>query len=123
MAAAVAWPAIYPYLPPDTDSDIAATLYALYTIHCTTVLECMRYLHTKKLFLSFSALNTILTAPVKTLYSSESVVPWIHKCDTLVYNKMAKMLTRVYLQLVPPMVLQRLKEVAENNKASCRLIA
>lgn len=114
MSTPVALPSIYPYLPPDTDSDIADTLYALYTIHCTTVLECMRYLHTKKLFLSFSALNTILTAPVKTLYLSESVVPWVHKCDTLVYNKMAKMLTRVYLQLVPPMVLQRLKEVAEN---------
>lgn len=114
MSTPVTLPSIYPYLPPDTDSDIADTLYALYTIHCTTVLECMRYLHTKKLFLSFSALNTILTAPVKTLYSSESVVPWIHKCDTLVYNKMAKMLTRVYLQLVPPMVLQRLKEVAVN---------
>lgn len=114
MSTPVTLPSIYPYLPPDTDSDIADTLYALYTIHCTTVLECMRYLHTKRLFLSFSALNTILTAPVKTLYSSESVVPWIHKCDTLVYNKMAKMLTRVYLQLAPPMVLQRLKEVAEN---------
>lgn len=113
MSIPVTLPSIYPYLPPDTDSDIADTLYALYTIHCTTVLECMRYLHTKRLFQSYSALNTILTAPVKTLYSSESVVPWIHKCDSLVYNKMAKMLTRVYLQLVPDMVLHRLKEIAE----------
>ncbi len=49
MSTPVTLPSIYPYLPPDTDSDIADTLYALYTIHCTTVLECMRYLHTKKI--------------------------------------------------------------------------
>lgn len=114
MSTPIKLPSIYPYLPPDTDGDIADTLYALYTIHCTTVLEGMRYLQTKRLFQSFSTLNTILTAPVKTLYSSESVGSWIHRCDLLVYNKMAKMLNRVYLRPVPPPILQRLKDIADN---------
>ncbi|ODV67750.1 hypothetical protein HYPBUDRAFT_107359 [Hyphopichia burtonii NRRL Y-1933] len=116
-------PSIYPYLPKDTDYDIADTLYSLYKVHCTSIFESLRYMHIKKLFSSFASFNSILTAPVFKLYTSEPVLEWVKECDLAMYRTMAKMLTKLHLQSVPDEVLQQLKQVSKQyvNKLSASL--
>ncbi|CAK7901944.1 transcriptional regulator Rfx1p [[Candida] anglica] len=105
-------PPIYPYLPPNSDYDIADTLYSLYRVHCTTIFDSLRFMQTKKLFSAFSNFTAILTAPILKLYVSAFVLEWIQKCDSVMYRGMTKMLTKLHLQSVPEDVLQRLKEIA-----------
>ena len=105
-------PSIYPYLPRDSDYDIADTLYSLYRVHCTTVFESLRYMHIKKLFTAFSNFTGILTAPVSKLYGSEFVFEWVKECDNVMYRAMTKMLTKLHLQNVPADVLDNLKIIA-----------
>lgn len=105
-------PSIYPYLPKDADYDIADTLYSLYKVHCTSIFESLRYMHISKLFSSFTTFNSILTAPVFKLYTSESVTEWVQECDLVMYRTMAKMLTKLHLQSVPDEVVHNLKQVS-----------
>lgn len=105
-------PSIYPYLPKSADYDIADTLYSLYKVHCTSIFESLRYMHIGKLFSSFTTFNSILTAPVFKLYTSEPVMEWVRECDLVMYRSMAKMLTKLHLQNVPDEVVQNLEQVS-----------
>lgn len=105
-------PSIYPYLPRDTDYDIADTLYSLYKVHCTSVFEFLRYMQVKKLFSSFASFNGILTAPVFKLYTHDSISEWVNECDSIMYKTMVKMLTKLHLQSVPDDVLRQLKQIS-----------
>lgn len=117
MSSPLNLPSIYPYIPKDTDLDIADTLYSLYKVHCTLIFESLRYMHIKKLFTSFANFNSILTTPVFRLYTSESVIEWVCECDMIMYRTMAKMLTKLHLQSVPEEVLQQLKQVSKQYVA------
>lgn len=105
-------PSIYPYLPRDTDYDIADTLYSLYKVHCTSVFEFLRYMQVRKLFSSFASFNGILTAPVFKLYTNDLISEWVNECDNIMYKTMAKMLTKLHLQSVPDDVLRQLKQIS-----------
>lgn len=123
-------PAIYPYVPLDTDSDIADTLYLLYKVHINSLFELLRFMQLKRFFACFSNFNLILTAPVIKLYTSDLIVEWIKLCDLSLYKRMVWMLTRLHFQKdIPLDLLMLLKQVAEgflkamltnliNNKAN-----
>lgn len=104
-------PSIYPYLPQDSDCDIADTLYSLYKVHCTSMFEFLRYMQVKKLLSSFASFNGILTAPVFKLYTNDLIFEWVNECDTIMYKTMVKMLTKLHLQSVPDDVLRQLKQI------------
>ncbi|CAN3372734.1 hypothetical protein DIURU_004777 [Diutina rugosa] len=107
-------PPIYPYVPPGTDADIADTLYSLYKVHINALFESLRYMQLKPFFASFSNFNSILTAPVIKLYTSEPIVRWIQQCDLLLYKRMICMLTRLQLSAnLHPEVVVMLKQVAD----------
>lgn len=89
-------PSIYPYVPRDVDIDIADTLYALYRVHCATIVDCVRSMALAKLFLCFVNFNTILTAPVFKLYTTDDVLPWVQACDVYTYKIMIKMVIRLH---------------------------
>lgn len=106
-------PSIYPYLTQDVDYDIADTLYSLYKVHVNAIFESLRYMQLKKLFSSFNNFNSILTAPVFKLYTTDSVIDWIMRCDLIMYKKMIRMLTKLQLQLlIPQEQLYQLKQIS-----------
>ncbi|RCK62267.1 Transcriptional regulator RFX1 [Candida viswanathii] len=106
-------PSIYPYLTRDADYDIADTLYSLYKVHVNAIFESLRYMQLKKLFSCFNNFNSILTAPVFKLYTTDSVTDWIMKCDLIMYKKMIRMLSKLQLQLlIPQEQLLQLKQIA-----------
>lgn len=106
-------PSIYPYLPRDTDYDIADTLYSLYKVHVNSLFESLRFMQVDKLFSSFSNYNSILTAPVFKLYTHENITEWVRNCDVIMYKRMIRMLSKLQLQfLIPQEVLTQLKEIA-----------
>lgn len=115
-------PSIYPYLPKEEemDYDIADTLHSLYTVHCTSLFELLRYMQVDKMFGMTSPFIAILTTPVIKLYTSESTLEWVKVCDMIMYRAMLKMLTRLHLLTVPDEILLPLKEVVCNyvNKLS-----
>lgn len=113
MSLPLVLPSIYPYLPKDTDYDIADTLYLLYRVHCTSIFESLRYMNIRKLFLAYSSFASILTAPVFKLYTSESVLEWVRELDAVMYRTMAKMLTKLHLQSVPEEVVAQLRQVTK----------
>lgn len=121
MSSPLVLPSIYPYLPKDTDYDIADTLYLLYRVHCTSIFESLRYMHIRKIFLAFSGFASILTAPVFKLYTSESVLEWVRELDLVMYRTMAKMLTKLHLQSVPDEVVSELRQVTKQYVAKLLL--
>lgn len=89
-------PSIYPYLPNDTDVDIADTLYALYKIHNSSMIECFRYLDHITMFNNFTNFISILTSPVFKLYSDEQLFDWVCSCDLMTYKIMLKVLFNTF---------------------------
>lgn len=115
-------PSIYSYLQKDdeVDYDIADTLQSLYTVHCTSVFELLRYMQVEKMFGMTSPFTSVLSAPVIKLFTSENTLEWVKACDMVMYRSMLKMLTRLHLLTLPDEIMQPLKEVARNyvNKLS-----
>lgn len=106
-------PSIYPYIPRDTDYDIADTLFSLYKVHVNCLFESLRFMQLKKLFACFGNFNSILTAPVIKLYTNDKVIEWIKICDVLMYKRMIRMLAKLQSQYaIPPEVLMRLKQIS-----------
>ncbi|EGW34058.1 uncharacterized protein SPAPADRAFT_70246 [Spathaspora passalidarum NRRL Y-27907] len=106
-------PSIYPYLPRDTDYDIADTLHSLYKLHVNSIFEALRFMQLKKLFASFSNFNSKLTAPAFKLYTNECIIDWVKQCDLLMYKKMIRMLNKLQLQfLIPTEQLRQLKQIS-----------
>lgn len=106
-------PLIYPFLPRDTDFDIADTLYLLYKVHVNSIFESLRFMQIKKLFASFNNFNSTLTAPVFKLYTSERIVEWVQQCDLIMYKRMIRMLSKLQLQfMIPADVTSQLKQIS-----------
>jgi regulatory factor X len=108
-------PPIYPYIPKDSDYDIADTLFSLYKVHVNTLFESLRFMQLKKFFASFNNFNSILTAPVIKLYTNDRVIEWVKLCDFLMYKKMIRMLTKLQCQYsLPADLLEQLKTVSSS---------
>ncbi|KAF2142967.1 uncharacterized protein K452DRAFT_225624 [Aplosporella prunicola CBS 121167] len=105
-------PNIHDYVPPKTDIDAANALTALYRTHCTSLVDCIRFCKEKQFFRLFTSFHGTLTVPVQKLLAHPNMAPWIRECDWLMYQKMIRFVSRLTLQVTPPVVLHFLDNVS-----------
>jgi regulatory factor X len=74
------------YAPPGTDPDISATLTAIYRSHCTSLIECVRYMRLKQFHLLFISFHGTLTTPVQKLLGEPTIASWIRESDWVMYK-------------------------------------
>lgn len=79
-------PDIAPYAPPNVDPDVSASLAAIYRSHCTSLVECVRYMRLKQFFALFVSFQGTLTAPVQKLFCEPSIAAWILESDWSTYK-------------------------------------
>ncbi|KAF8472458.1 RFX DNA-binding domain-containing protein [Kalaharituber pfeilii] len=103
-------PDISPYAPPDIDLDVAASLAAIYRSHCTSLVECVRYMRLKQFFGLFVSFQGTLTAPVQKLFAEPSIALWIRESDWATYKHMIELLSPLALQVVPAAVMSALRQ-------------
>ncbi|KAI1422203.1 RFX DNA-binding domain-containing protein [Xylaria sp. FL1777] len=106
-------PRIQPFLPNGTDPDSAKSLAALYRSHCTSLVECIRYCKEKTFFHLYTSFQGTLTMPVQKLFANPSLAPWIEQCDFVLYQRMARIVAGLTLQVVPKPVLDTLRNISE----------
>ncbi|KAK0662419.1 Protein sak1 [Lasiodiplodia hormozganensis] len=105
-------PNIHDYVPPKTDIDAANALTALYRTHCTSLVDCIRFCKEKQFFRLFTSFHGTLTVPVQKLLAHPSMAIWIRECDWLMYQKMIRFVSRLTLQVTPPVVLNFLNNIS-----------
>ncbi|KAI0529856.1 RFX DNA-binding domain-containing protein [Xylaria digitata] len=113
-------PRIEPFLPSGTDPDSAKSLAALYRSHCTSLVECIRYCKEKTFFHLYTSFQGTLTMPVQKLFANPSLAPWIEQCDFVLYQRMARIIAGLTLQVVPKTVLDTLRNISERLVAHIR---
>ncbi|KAF2966718.1 hypothetical protein GQX73_g6826 [Xylaria multiplex] len=113
-------PRIEPFLPSGTDPDSAKSLTALYRSHCTSLVECIRYCKEKTFFHLYTSFQGTLTMPVQKLFANPSLAPWIEQCDFVLYQRMARIIAGLTLQVVPKTVLDTLRNISERLVAHIR---
>ncbi|KAI6081215.1 RFX DNA-binding domain-containing protein [Hypoxylon rubiginosum] len=106
-------PHIDPFLPPKTDPDAAKSLSALYLSHCTSLVECIRFCKPKPFFHLYTAFQGTLTMPVQKLFCHPDMAQWIEQCDFVLYQRMARIVFSITLQVIPPPVLDSLQTIME----------
>lgn len=106
-------PNIQNYAPPKTDIDAANALTALYRTHCTSLIDCIRFCKEKQFFRLFTSFHGTLTVPVQKLFAHPDIAPWIKECDWLMYQKMIRFVSKLTLQVAPPVVLKFLDNIAK----------
>ncbi|KAI1438543.1 RFX DNA-binding domain-containing protein [Xylaria sp. CBS 124048] len=106
-------PSIEPFLPNGTDPDSAKSLAALYRSHCTSLVECIRYCKEKTFFHLYTSFQGTLTMPVQKLFANPGLAPWIEQCDFVLYQRMARIIAGLTLQVVPKTVLDTLRNISE----------
>ncbi|CAZ81462.1 unnamed protein product [Tuber melanosporum] len=102
------------YAPPGTDPDISATLTAIYRSHCTSLIECVRYMRLKQFHQLFISFHGTLTTPVQKLLGEPSIASWIRESDWVMYKEMIRLLSPLALQVVPPFVVTALRHLSTN---------
>lgn len=105
-------PALHPYLPPRTDPDTAAALYALYRTHCTSLIDSIRFCKEKQFFRLYTSFHGTLTVPVQKLFAHPSLAPWIESCDLVTYRTMIRFVSRLTLQAAPVVVINILSNIS-----------
>jgi regulatory factor X len=110
-------PNILPFCPIKTDTDTAEALTALYRTHCTSLIDCIRFCKEKQFFRLFTSFHGTLTVPVQKLLAHANLAPWIQACDTLMYQKMVRFVSRLTLQAAPPVVINILNNISTNLHA------
>ncbi|GMM32848.1 Rfx1 protein [Saccharomycopsis crataegensis] len=115
-------PPIDPYIPRNFNSDIATTLQSLYKSHCTAIFESVRYMKVKDLGKTLGSFPRSLTNPVFKLYISEPILPWLLKCDFVLFQSILKMLFKLFVkhssdEASAQHVLNQLREIANNYSA------
>lgn len=105
-------PRLANYLSPDVDPDSAATLQALYTSHCRTLLDQLRYMHMKKFFSVINSFIRGLTAPVQRVLKQPDAIRWMADTDRRLYREMLLLLAPLVLQSLPTEVSQGLHALA-----------
>ncbi|KAI1827881.1 RFX DNA-binding domain-containing protein [Xylaria intraflava] len=106
-------PSIEPFLPNGTDPDSAKSLAALYRSHCTSLVECIRYCKEKTFFHLYTSFQGTLTMPVQKLFANPDLALWIEQCDFVLYQRMARIIAGLTLQVVPKTVLDTLRNISE----------
>ncbi|KAK7625132.1 hypothetical protein IWX48DRAFT_594629 [Phyllosticta citricarpa] len=107
-------PNIHDYTPPKTDVDAANALTALYRTHCTSLVDCIRFCKEKQFFRLFTSFHGTLTVPVQKLLAHPNMAPWIRECDWLMYQKMIRFVSRLTLQVTPPVVMNFFNNIARD---------
>lgn len=105
-------PDIRGYIPPQTDTDIADALAALYRSHCISVIDSFRYCREKNLFRHFTSFQGTLTVPVQKLLVHPDLAAWIRECDWVMYQKMIACVAPLTMQVVPDPVLAAFKSIS-----------
>ncbi|KAF2086823.1 hypothetical protein K490DRAFT_17288, partial [Saccharata proteae CBS 121410] len=105
-------PNIHDYVPPKTDVDAANALTALYRTHCTSLVDCIRFCKEKQFWRLFTSFHGTLTVPVQKLLAHPDMAPWIRECDWLMYQKMIRFVSKLTLQVTPPIVLGFLNNIS-----------
>ncbi|KAH0609948.1 uncharacterized protein H6S33_012494 [Morchella sextelata] len=88
------------YAPLGTDPDIAATLTAIYRSHCTSLVECVRYMRLKQFHQLFISFHGTLTAPVQKLLGEPSLALWIRESDWVMYKEMIRIFSSLLDRLL-----------------------
>ncbi|KAG5438707.1 hypothetical protein PCANB_002427 [Pneumocystis canis] len=102
-------PSIDPYVPSDVDTDTKNTLISLYTSHCSSLIESIRYMRLKQFLTITSSFHNSLTVPVQKLLSSTYLANWVQKADFEMYREIIRLLSPLALQVVPPQILSSLR--------------
>lgn len=102
-------PDINQYLPPDVDVDTKNTLISLYTSHCSSLIESIRYMRLKQFLTITSSFHSSLTVPVQKLLSSPFLANWVQRADFEMYREIIRLLSPLALQVVPPQILSSLR--------------
>lgn len=110
LAKHVILPDITPYAPSNIDHDVAVSLAVIYRSHCTSLVECVRYMRLKQFFALFVSFQGTLTAPVQKLFAEPSIAPWIRESDWATYKHMVELLSPLALQVVPAQVMAALRQ-------------
>ncbi|KAI5791312.1 RFX DNA-binding domain-containing protein [Pyronema domesticum] len=105
-------PDITPYLPSGTDLDVSATLMAIYRSHCTSLIECVRFMRLKQFHQLFISFHGGLTVPVQKLLATPTLAPWIREADWSMYQEMIRLLSPLAAQAVPPPVIEALRQLS-----------
>jgi len=105
-------PSLQPYLPPRTDPDTAAALFALYRTHCTSLIDSIRFCKEKQFFRLYTSFHGTLTVPVQKLFAHPSLAPWIESCDLITYRTMIRFVSRLTLQAAPVVVINILSNIS-----------
>lgn len=105
-------PEIGPYLPANTDKEVAEALTALYRTHCISVIDSFRYCKERNMLKFFSSFHGTLTVPVQKLLTHPNVAPWIKECDWLMYQKMIAFVAPLTTQVVPKVVLDAFSSIS-----------
>lgn len=105
-------PRIGDYLSSEVDPDAATTLQALYTSHCRSLLDQLRYMHIKKFFSVINGFIRGLTAPVQRLLKQTDVIRWMADTDRRLYSEMILLLAPLVMQSLPQEVSQGLHALA-----------
>ena len=106
-------PSMEPYLPKSADREAAHTLAALYRSHCTSLSECVRFCRTDAFFHNYKAFHGTLTMPVQKILHLPEMASWISQCDTILYQRIIKIISNLALQAIPMPVLTMLRTIAQ----------
>ncbi|SCW02585.1 LAFE_0F09736g1_1 [Lachancea fermentati] len=88
-------PSISPFLKPNTDSDIASALEALYKVHCNTIYENINFSKFDALPVTLDSFSSGSISPqMFNLFISDNLYEWINDADLVTHKAMARMLSK-----------------------------
>ncbi|CAA15923.1 Protein sak1 [Schizosaccharomyces pombe] len=99
---------------PYDNVEAKSALMNIYSSHCITLIESVRYMHLKQFLSEISNFPNSLSPSLLALLSSPYFTKWIERSDTVMYREILKLLFPMTLQVVPPPVLVLLRHLAEN---------
>ncbi|EPY53383.1 transcriptional repressor Sak1 [Schizosaccharomyces cryophilus OY26] len=89
-------------------------LMTVYSSHCITLIESIRYMHLKQFLSEISSFPESLSPSLLALLASPFFSKWIEQSDTIMYREILKLLFPMTLQVVPTPVLVLLRHLTEN---------
>lgn len=105
-------PQIYDYLPDDADADVHEALVAAYYMHCVNLIEAVASMKVRQFMQLNSTFYHALTPEVQQLLQAPSLATWIQKADLQTYQHIARVLSPLTTQVVPPEVYAVLKNLS-----------
>ncbi|WBW71079.1 DNA-binding transcription factor Sak1 [Schizosaccharomyces osmophilus] len=99
---------------PFDNHEAKAALMTVYSSHCITLIESIRYMHLKQFLSEISSFPDSLSPSLLALLASPFFSRWIEKSDMIMYQEILKLLFPMTLQVVPTPVLVLLRHLTEN---------